>query len=88
MVDSAFKLNIADSINSREWTPDEFHYVLAKYTEQVKKNSPNFAGLKFSKLKLTKRFTQSMPWLQSTVWDLFASWLINSKKIACPIPKK
>ena len=35
MIDSALKLNIDEQINERNWTPDEFHYLLSKYTEQV-----------------------------------------------------
>lgn len=35
MVDSALKLNIDASIYERKWSPDEFHYLLSKYTDQV-----------------------------------------------------
>jgi hypothetical protein len=35
MIDSALKLNIDEQISVRNWTPDEFHYLLSKYTEQV-----------------------------------------------------
>ena len=35
MIDSVLKLNIDEQINVRNWTPDEFYYLLSKYTEQV-----------------------------------------------------
>ena len=35
MIDSVLKLNIDEKIEERNWTPDEFHYLLTKYTDQV-----------------------------------------------------
>jgi hypothetical protein len=35
MVTSAINLNIEKALNTNEFTPDEFQFLLTKYTEQV-----------------------------------------------------
>ena len=36
MVASTLKLNIEKSLNTKKYTPDEFQFLLAKHTEQVR----------------------------------------------------